>query len=143
MIAWRNYSPNSSDNRCRRVMATSAGILGWRTLLSAEFVRLKDALCFRFITRRRIKRERARRRVSVPSSELSLADLLTTVIGFIRRQFLVVLSVLPLTIALAAVYLYNTPSSYTAHANILLDTGKVQVFKESVLGERSDQYGVC
>jgi succinoglycan biosynthesis transport protein ExoP len=77
----------------------------------------------------------ARSTREVPSSELSLADLLTNVLGFIRRQFLIILSVLPLTVGLAVFYLNKTPPSYYAHGAILLDTEKVQVFKQSVLGE--------
>ena len=51
-----------------------------------------------------------------PSAELSLSDLLGTAIGFIRRQYLVVFSVLPLTIGVAAAYLYTTPPIYSAQA---------------------------
>ena len=45
------------------------------------------------------------------SAEPSLAEHLATVIGFIRRQFLVIFSVLPLTVGLAVAYLYTTPPS--------------------------------
>ena len=69
------------------------------------------------------------------SAQPSLADLFATVIGFIRRQFLVVLSVVPLTIGLAAVYLFTTPPLYSAQARMMIDTGKVQVFKQSILGD--------
>ena len=72
----------------------------------------------------------------VPSSaELSLADLFTKAIGFIRRQFLVILSVVPLTVGLAAVYIFTTPPLYSAHARIMIDTGKVQLFKQAILGD--------
>ena len=66
-------------------------------------------------------------------SDFSPADLLATVIGFIRRQFLVVLAVVPLAIGVAAAYLYTTPPLYSAQARILIDTGKIQVFKQSIL----------
>ena len=72
----------------------------------------------------------------VPSSaELSLADLFTKAIGFIRRRFLVILSVVPLTVGLAAVYIFTTPPLYSAHARIMIDTGKVQLFKQAILGD--------
>ena len=58
-----------------------------------------------------------------------------TAVGFIRRQFLVVISVLPLTLGLAAAYLYMTPRLYSAQASVLINTGKVQVFKQSILGD--------
>ena len=65
----------------------------------------------------------------------SLADLFAKVIGFIRRQFLVILSVVPLTVGLAAVYIFTTPPLYSAKAKIMIDTGKVQVFKQAILGD--------
>jgi polysaccharide biosynthesis transport protein len=69
------------------------------------------------------------------SAEPSLADLFTKVIGFIRRELLIVLSVVPLTIGLAAVYLFTTPPFYSAVSKMIIDTGKIQVFKQSILGE--------
>ena len=65
----------------------------------------------------------------------SLAEHLASVIGFIRRQFPVIFSVVPLTLGLAAAYLYTTPPRYTAEARILIDTGKVQVSNQPVFGE--------
>ena len=70
-----------------------------------------------------------------PPGKSSPADMFATVVGFIRRQFLVVISVLPLTLGLAAAYLYTTPRLYSAQASILINTGKVQVFKQSILGD--------
>ena len=70
-----------------------------------------------------------------PSAELSLSDLLGTAIGFIRRQYLVVFSVLPLTIGVAAAYLYTTPPIYSAQARIMIDAGKVRTFQQSILGD--------
>ena len=69
------------------------------------------------------------------SAQPSLADLFAKVIGFIRRQFLVVLSVLPLTIGLAVVYLFTTPPLYSARARMMIDTQKVQVLRQSILGD--------
>jgi polysaccharide biosynthesis transport protein len=65
----------------------------------------------------------------------SPAELLSLAVGLVRRQFLVVLLVLPLTVGLAAIYLYITPPLYSAKASILIDTGKVQVFPKSILGD--------
>jgi succinoglycan biosynthesis transport protein ExoP len=70
-----------------------------------------------------------------PSSQSSPAQLLAQGLGFVRRQFLIILSVAPLTVGLAIAYLYSTPPMYTAKASLLIDTGKVQVFQRSVLGE--------
>jgi polysaccharide biosynthesis transport protein len=69
------------------------------------------------------------------SAQPSFADLFIKVIGFIRRQFLVVLSFVPLTIGLAAAYLFTTPPLYSAVARMMIDSGKIQVFKQSILGE--------
>jgi polysaccharide biosynthesis transport protein len=69
------------------------------------------------------------------SAERSPAELFAIAIGFIRRQFPIVLSAVPLTIGLAAVYLLYTPPVYSAVAKMMIDTPKLQVFKQSILGE--------
>jgi succinoglycan biosynthesis transport protein ExoP len=69
------------------------------------------------------------------SAQPSSAELFGKVIGFIRRQFPIVLSVVPLTVGLAAVYLFTTPPLYSAQAVIMIDTGKVQLFQQSILGD--------
>jgi uncharacterized protein involved in exopolysaccharide biosynthesis len=69
------------------------------------------------------------------SVQPSLTDLYTTVIGFLRRQFLVILWGVLLTIALAAVYLFMTPPLYSAQPKLMIDTGRVQVLKQSILSE--------
>ena len=69
------------------------------------------------------------------SVQPSLTDLYATVIGFVRRQFLVVLWAVLLTIGLAAIYLFTTPPLYSAQAKLMIDTGKVQVLKQSILSE--------
>jgi polysaccharide biosynthesis transport protein len=68
----------------------------------------------------------------------SFADLLSTSLGFVRRQWLVILSLVPLTIGLAVVYLLVTPPQYKGIARILIDTGKFQVFKQSILEAPAD-----
>ena len=69
------------------------------------------------------------------STQPSLADLVAKVIGFTRRQFLVVLSVLPLALGLAAIYLFTTPPIYSADTRIIIDKERVKVFQQSILGE--------
>jgi polysaccharide biosynthesis transport protein len=64
-----------------------------------------------------------------------LTDLYATVIGFVRRQFAVVLLAVLLMIGLAAVYLFTTPPLYSAQAKLMIDTGKVQVLKQSILSD--------
>ena len=69
------------------------------------------------------------------SVQPSVTDLFAALIGFIRRQFLVVLSVAVMTIGLAVVYLFTTPPLYSAQAELMIDTGKIQVLKQSILGD--------
>jgi succinoglycan biosynthesis transport protein ExoP len=69
------------------------------------------------------------------SVQPSLTDLYATLIGFLRRQFPVVLWVVLLTIGLAVAYLFTTPPLYSAQAKLMIDTGKVQVLKQSILSE--------
>jgi succinoglycan biosynthesis transport protein ExoP len=74
----------------------------------------------------------------MPAQNLSSADLFFTALGFARRHFLVILSFVPLAIGLAAVYLFVTPPTYRGVARILIDPGKLQVFKESILQTPAD-----
>jgi succinoglycan biosynthesis transport protein ExoP len=69
------------------------------------------------------------------SAQLSLTDLSAALFGFIRRQFLVVLWVALLTIGVAALYLFTTPPLYSAQAELMLDTSRIQVVKQSILGD--------
>jgi polysaccharide biosynthesis transport protein len=69
------------------------------------------------------------------SAQQSLTDLFAAIFGFIRRQFLIVLSVALLTIVLVAVYLFTTPPLYSARAELMIDTGRIQVVKQSILGD--------
>ena len=70
-----------------------------------------------------------------PSAEPSPAEQFSAFIGFVRRRLPIVLSMVPLAIGLAAVYLFTTPPLYEGRARFIIDTGKIQVFKESILGE--------
>jgi succinoglycan biosynthesis transport protein ExoP len=73
---------------------------------------------------------------NVPYSvQSSLTDLYATVIGFLLRQFPVILLAMLLTIGLAAVYIFTTPPLYNAQAKLMIDTGKVQVLKQSILSD--------
>jgi len=69
------------------------------------------------------------------SAQPSFTDLYATVIGFLRRQFVLVLWVVLLTIGLGAAYLFITPPLYSAQAELMIDTGKIQVLKQSILGD--------
>ena len=69
-------------------------------------------------------------------TELSPAQLVGMGLGFLRRQYGIILSVSFLAIALAMVYLHMTPKSFTAGADLFIDTRKIHVVQQSpVLGE--------
>lgn len=62
-----------------------------------------------------------------PSSD----NLYAAAIGFLRRQFVVALLVALLTIGLAVIYLFTTPPLYSAQAELIIDPGKANAFKQS------------
>ena len=67
---------------------------------------------------------------------LSSAENLHLLVGFIRRQFFVILFVTILTTALGAVYLITARPSFSAQAQLMIDTRKVQIFQQqSILGD--------
>jgi succinoglycan biosynthesis transport protein ExoP len=67
---------------------------------------------------------------------VSPAELYAVVVGFVRRQFQVIVFVLLLTLALGAVYLFTSPPRFTAHAVLIIDTHRTQVFQQqSPLGD--------
>ena len=64
------------------------------------------------------------------------AEILHSFLGFVRRQFAVILFVTLLMLSLGAIYLITATPSYTAQAQLLIDARKLQVFQEkSVLGD--------
>ena len=66
----------------------------------------------------------------------SLEELFKIFTGFLHRQYPVIVLAFLLTVALAAVYLFTTPPSFTAFAKLMIDSRKVQVFQQqSVLGD--------
>jgi polysaccharide biosynthesis transport protein len=70
------------------------------------------------------------------SHALSGADILEIYTSFARRQFPTILLCLLLAIVLGTVYIVTARPSFTAQAQMIIDTRKVQVFQQqSVLGE--------
>jgi succinoglycan biosynthesis transport protein ExoP len=66
----------------------------------------------------------------------SLEDPLQAFTGVIRRHFPIFLILTACSLSLGLLYLFTTPSSYTATATMVIDTRKVQVFQQqSVLGD--------
>ena len=60
----------------------------------------------------------------------STTELYAAMIAFVRRQFPTILIVTLSTLALGAVYLFTTPSRYTATALLLIESHKVQLFQQ-------------
>src|SRR5450631_2794377 len=58
------------------------------------------------------------------ADDIPTEEFFTSLINFVRRQLLVILSVLAITVSLGVVYLITTPHSYTAQASIIIDTRK-------------------
>ncbi len=66
----------------------------------------------------------------------SLEELFRIFTGFLHRQYPVIIAAFLLVVTLAAVYLFTTPSSFTAFAKLMIDSRKVQLFQQqSVLGD--------
>jgi len=60
----------------------------------------------------------------------SLSRLLDQLFGLLRRQYLLIISVALLAVALGAVYLLTTPPVYTSHAKIVIDTNKTRALQQ-------------
>ena len=69
---------------------------------------------------------------------VSPQETLALVVGFIRRQYLVIGLVALLGIVLGVVYLINTPPSYTAKADLIIDSRKVNLLpvqQQAIMGD--------
>jgi polysaccharide biosynthesis transport protein len=62
-------------------------------------------------------------------------ELTTSVLGVVRRHWLIILFVCALTIVLAATYVAIVPPQFTAVATMLIDTGKIKPVEKSVYVE--------
>lgn len=64
------------------------------------------------------------------------AELVDVILGFLRRQYAVILSVALLIVMLGAVYVFTAPRSFTAQAKLIIDARKFQVLQQSpILGD--------
>jgi succinoglycan biosynthesis transport protein ExoP len=67
---------------------------------------------------------------------LSGADTLQLFVSFIRRQFSIILFVTLLAATLSVIYLITARPSFTAQAQLMIDTRKMQIFQQqSILGD--------
>ena len=74
-----------------------------------------------------INKSRLAEQQALPVPEfVSPAELYATTIGFVRRQYSVIVFVLLLTLVLGTVYIFTSAPRYTAHAILVIDTHKPQ-----------------
>jgi polysaccharide biosynthesis transport protein len=69
----------------------------------------------------------------VLNEEMGLGEFVNFAWGFLRRQYLVVIFCALLAMVLGVIYLRHTPPKYTAHAFIIIDTRKGQVFQNQTI----------
>ena len=60
-----------------------------------------------------------------PPTTSSPAEMVATVLGFLRRHYAIILTIPLLAVALAAVYVFTTPTSFTAQASLNIDTRQI------------------
>jgi polysaccharide biosynthesis transport protein len=72
----------------------------------------------------------------VPSEEMGLGEVVNFTWSFLRRQHMVVIFCALLAIVLGLIYLQHTPPRYTAHAAMIIDPRKGQLFQnQSILAD--------
>src|SRR5579863_4691054 len=59
-----------------------------------------------------------------------IKELIDQLFGIIRRQYPLIVLIFACAVALSLVYLFTTPKLYTAHAQFLIDTTKMQVLRQ-------------
>jgi succinoglycan biosynthesis transport protein ExoP len=64
---------------------------------------------------------------------LSAAESLQYILSFVRQQFHVIVFVTLLTSALGVIYLITAQPSFTAHAQLLIDAHKPQIFRQQAI----------
>jgi succinoglycan biosynthesis transport protein ExoP len=63
------------------------------------------------------------------SDYVSPDELMSSVVGFVRRQYPIILATLAAALFIGAFYLLITRSTYTAQATLIIDTRKIQAFQ--------------
>ena len=59
----------------------------------------------------------------------SPAEMLKSFVDFLRRQFPIILTSILLCAGLGVAYVLTAPPMYTAHSSMIIDTHKVQLFR--------------
>jgi polysaccharide biosynthesis transport protein len=66
---------------------------------------------------------------------ISPTESLSAAAAFVVRQYPIIIFVSAIVLVLGFVYIFSTPSRYTAQASLIIDTRKVQIFQQSILGD--------
>jgi len=69
----------------------------------------------------------------VPEEEMGLGEVVNFTWGFLRRQYMVIIFCALLAFVLGLIYLQHTPPRYAAHAAMIIDTRKGQVFQNQTI----------
>jgi len=73
---------------------------------------------------------------TINGAQLSLGQAVDDVFGLLRRNLLIIFCLTLIGIAIGVTYLLYAPRFYSASAQIILDTRKLQVFQQQpVLGD--------
>src|SRR6516165_232838 len=67
------------------------------------------------------------------SQSEALSRLLERLTGLIRRQYLLIIIIVAFTTAIGGVYLMTTPAVYSAHAKLLIDSGKIRAMQQQMV----------
>ncbi len=65
----------------------------------------------------------------------SPAESLAAVVSFVTRQYPIIIFVAAIIFVLGLVYIVSAQPRYTAQASLIIDTRKVQIFQQSMLGD--------
>src|SRR5580704_4565393 len=79
-----------------------------------------------------INKSRPTEQQPIPAPEfVSASDIYASVVGFVRRQYSVIVFVLLLAIALGVVYIFTSAPRYTAHAILVIDTHRPEFLQSN------------
>ena len=67
---------------------------------------------------------------TINSGQASLGELIDNVLGLLRRNLLIIFCTTLIGIAIGVVYVVYAPPIYTANAQIIIDTRKLQIFQQ-------------
>ncbi len=74
-------------------------------------------------------------RDDVPAGMASPAESFSAAVAFVRREYPIIVFVAAIILVLGLVYLFSANPHYTAQASLIIDTRKVQLFQQAVVGD--------